>query len=160
MNMLTPYIDLSGATTLCKSDIFNLTSDALNMPPPSDLPLYLFDVGPTFPLFDFPETSFSQDGNNPSIWDAPDWVAFDKQPLASLNILSSDTPATSGMDISDPNLLTRSSQIVMPNVPESPPNTASTLVPEDLHPGTVNLVIDTLLKTSSKFVVRMYSTGS
>ncbi|KAL4866982.1 hypothetical protein BDV12DRAFT_198711 [Aspergillus spectabilis] len=160
MNMFNPDIDLSVATTPCNSDIFTLTSDTLNMPPPVNLPPYLFDIESTLTLSDIPEPSLSLDDSSPSTWDPPDWAAFDEQQLAPLNILPSDTSVTSDMEICDPSLRTSSNQTAKPNVSESAGNTASTLVLENLHPETVNLVIDTLLKTKSKFGMRLYNGSS
>ncbi|KAL4973662.1 hypothetical protein BDW66DRAFT_100224 [Aspergillus desertorum] len=143
-DLLTPDVDLSVANTPCDTDISNLASDALNlnMTLSTDLSCYSF-----LPLPNAPQTDLAPD--EPSIsWEGPDWTAFDKQRIP--------TPDVSEID----SLLTSSSH------PESLPTTSipeppgpSTLVLEDLRPETVNLVIDMLLRTNSKFGMRLYNTG-
>ncbi|KAL4987375.1 hypothetical protein BDW68DRAFT_188058 [Aspergillus falconensis] len=146
-DLLTSDVDLSVANTPCDPDIASLPPDTLNlnMTLPTDLHSYL-----SLPLPDTTETHIALDDPNIS-WEAPDWTAFDKQRLP--------TPDASEID----SFLTNSSPpeslrpIPIPT-PESPG--PSTLVLEDLRPETVNLVIDTLLRTNSKFGMRLYNTGS
>ncbi|KAL6231240.1 hypothetical protein BDW75DRAFT_233767 [Aspergillus navahoensis] len=141
----TPDIDLSVANTPCDPDVANLAPDLQNpnMTVPTELCPYL-----SLPLPDTAGTDLALD--DPSIpWEAPDWTAFDKQRLLA--------PDVSGID----SLLTSNSpqESLQPtSIPGSPG--LSTLVLEDLRPETVNLVIDTLLRTNSKFGMRLYNTGS
>ncbi|KAL4994638.1 hypothetical protein BDV10DRAFT_203630 [Aspergillus recurvatus] len=144
-DLFTPDVDLSIAKTPCDPDVSNPGQDpqSLNMTLPTDLPPYL-----SLPLPDTTDTDLALDDTN-ILWEAPDWTAFDKQRLL--------TPDASEID----SLLTNSSpaESFRPiSVPESPG--PSTLILEDLRPETVNLLIDTLLKTNSKFGMRMYNTGS
>ncbi|KAL4803389.1 Homeodomain-like protein [Aspergillus unguis] len=90
--------------------------------------------------------------NDNILWEIDPWSAFDYQ-------LALSPP----QDIKScgPRLLASPSQLHTPSIPDTAEYTLpSTLVLEDLRPETVNLVIDTLLQSDSKFGMRLYSTGS
>ncbi|KAL4899825.1 hypothetical protein BDW74DRAFT_188857 [Aspergillus multicolor] len=137
-------IDASLATP-CESDFFHLTPDALNMARPTVIPPYTSlscSYAANVP-FDDPSTVIP--------WDVSDWASLDRQYLL--------TPDPSERGSCDPRLLTNSTTSdTTPPLPES--SGQSTLVLEGLPPETVNLVIDTLLRTNSKFGMRLYNTGS
>ncbi|KAL4735135.1 hypothetical protein BDV11DRAFT_196681 [Aspergillus similis] len=142
---LTPEVDLSIATTPCEPDSSNIAPDtlSLNMTLPSDLPSYL-----SLPLPDTAESDPALDEASIA-WEVPDWAAFDNQCLFTPDASELDSFLTSRSHAEPPR------PIPTPEVPGP-----STLVLEDLRPETVNLVIDTLLRTNSKFGMRMYNTGS
>ncbi|KAL4783814.1 hypothetical protein BJX76DRAFT_357599 [Aspergillus varians] len=163
MGIFSPDVDLSFATTPYDVDFFNLAPDAIGMPLPTDLPPYLFNdsSNPSHP--DIPSTNFLLGESNGPAWDAPDWAEFDKQHLVSLNplSLSPGASAPSETESYDRSLLTNGSPSDSPSISEgSGLSASSTLVLEHLQPETVNLVIDTLLRTNSKFGMRLYNTGS
>ncbi|KAL4940294.1 hypothetical protein BDV06DRAFT_230435 [Aspergillus oleicola] len=160
MDMLSPNVDLSLMTTPCDSEFFALNTDALNMPLLTDIPPYLVHDASTVSLSDVSQTDIGD--SDPSTWSAPDWTAFDGQQLVLASQLTSDTSVTSEIESCDPNLLTNNSDNTPPtSIPDTGGlSTPSTLVLEDLRPETVNLVINTLLKTNSKFGMRLYNTGS
>jgi hypothetical protein len=110
---------------------------------PSDLPSYL-----SLPLPDTAETDLALDGSSIA-WGVPDWRAFDNQGLFTTDESELDSSFTSHNHEEPPRPLP------IADIPGP-----STLVLEDLRPETVNLVIDTLLRTNSKFGMRMYNTGS
>ncbi|KAL4757811.1 uncharacterized protein BDW70DRAFT_153039 [Aspergillus foveolatus] len=142
---LTPEVDFSIANTPCELDSSNLAPDTLNlnMTLPSDLPSYL-----SLPLPDTAETDLALDGSS-TAWEVPDWTAFDNQCLFTPDASELDGSFTSSNHEEPPRPLP------IHDIPG-----LSTLVLEDLRPETVNLVIDTLLRTNSKFGMRMYNTGS
>ncbi|KAL4933214.1 SANT/Myb-like DNA-binding domain-containing protein [Aspergillus undulatus] len=157
MNMFSPHMDPSLATTPCSLNISNLDGDGSAMPLPVDASPYVFS--------DASSSAFSNANlreNEISACDAPDWAAFeDKQLILASHLqLTPDKFAASETDSCDPRLLTISSHPGMPSVSENPRLSApSTLVLEELEPETVNLVIDTLLKTNSRFGMQLYKGG-
>ncbi|KAL4814502.1 hypothetical protein BDW67DRAFT_165874 [Aspergillus spinulosporus] len=142
---LTPEVDFSMANTPCEPDSSSLApgTQNLNMTLPSDFPSYL-----SLPLPDTAETDLALDESSIA-WEGLDWTAFDNQCLF--------TPDASELDSS---FISRSHEERHRPLPILETPGPSTLVLEDLRPETVNLVIDTLLKTNSKFGMRMYNTGS
>jgi hypothetical protein len=168
MDLLSPEMDLSLVNTPCDSGIFNLTAEDLNttmninMPFTSDLPSYLFENASNHQHTNHTFTEPYQLPTHDPI-SVFDWAAFDAPPIPAppSPLLSPQTPGSElEIDSCDPNLLMDTG-----SVPQSPsisdnPSDASTLVLEDLRPETVNLVIDTLLRTNSKFGMRLYNTGS
>jgi hypothetical protein len=169
MDLLGPGMDLSLVNTPCDSGIFNLTAEDLNMtmninmPFTSDLPSYLFENASNHQHTNHTFTEPYQLPTHDVPMSISDWVAFDTPPIParSFPLLSPQTPGSElEIDSCDPSLLMNTG-----SVPQSPsisdnPSDASTLVLEDLRPETVNLVIDTLLQTNSKFGMRLYNTGS
>ncbi|KAJ0426705.1 hypothetical protein BJY00DRAFT_306702 [Aspergillus carlsbadensis] len=186
IDLLSPGMDLSLVNTPCDSGIFNLTADDLNMnlnmgmnmPFTSDLPSYLFENTPNLQHTDIPTSVPVPDHTFPEHYpphshDIPDWPAFDPStsiPGPPFPLLSPQTPASElEIESCDPSLLMNNGSVSTNtnSVPETPTpsildgaSDASTLVLEDLRPETVNLVIDTLLRTNSKFGMRLYNTGS
>ncbi|RDW76859.1 uncharacterized protein DSM5745_06851 [Aspergillus mulundensis] len=151
-DVLTPNgdTDASFLPTPCDSaaDLFHLPPDALTMTMPRPT------VIPPYPSLPCPHANISTD--DPTIsWDVNDWALFDRQYLLTPG------PSELEMESCDPSLLTNGngttpdSALLPPEIPGP-----STLVLEDLRPETVNLVIDTLLRTNSKFGMRLYNTGS
>ncbi|KAL3470339.1 hypothetical protein BJX99DRAFT_264331 [Aspergillus californicus] len=137
------------ATTPCIPEGLSLAVDELSIPLPQDIPSYLLNDAPSFFLSDITDRPFT-----------PDWAAFDGQ-QTPFNRFFPDTANNSDIESCDPNLLINSSTPETPSMLETALTGApSTLVLEDLEPETVNLVIDTLLKTNSKFEMRLYNTGS
>ncbi|KAL3493897.1 hypothetical protein BJX62DRAFT_234753 [Aspergillus germanicus] len=176
IDLLSPGMDLSLVNTPCDSGIFNFTAEDLNMnmsmPFTSDLPSYLFENAPRLHHTDISTHTADHTFNEhyaPETHDIPNWPTFDPSiPATAHSLLTSQSP-TSELEIEncDPSLLMNNRESVSTSsVPETPgissDNTsdASTLVLEYLRPETVNLVIDTLLRTNSKFRMRLYNTGS
>ncbi|KAL2851872.1 hypothetical protein BJY01DRAFT_244805 [Aspergillus pseudoustus] len=168
MDLLTPGMNQSLVTTPCESGIFNLTTEVLAMPFASDLlPPYLFENPPNLRPSDIipsPDPRFG--GSYPPMCDVSDWAtSFDAPPVPpSFNLLSPQSTTNSEIESCDPSLLMMNNGSA-PDTPYGSPdisdaNAPSTLVLEDLRPETVNLVIDTLLRTNSKFGMRLYNTGS
>jgi hypothetical protein len=174
VDLLRPGMDLSLVNTPCDSGILNLTADALNinmnmnMPFTSDLPSYLFETGRSFQHTDI-TTDHAFEQYAQQTHDMPDWSTFEPPlPPPHFSLLSPHSPASElELESCDPSLLMNNGgSVSTSSVPETPgllldnPSDSSTLVLEDLRPETVNLVIDTLLRTNSKFGMRLYNTGS
>ncbi|KAL2812960.1 hypothetical protein BJX63DRAFT_233593 [Aspergillus granulosus] len=149
---------LSLVTTPCESGIFNLTAEELSLPFASELSPYLFESPPNHQSTDIPSPDATFGETYPPTCDVSDWTAFDEQPIPPFNMLS--PPSTnSEIEGCDPSLLMNVSVPETPGVSNNPDNAPSTLVLEDLRPETVNLIINTLLRTNSKFGMRLYNTG-
>ncbi|CEL05017.1 hypothetical protein ASPCAL06139 [Aspergillus calidoustus] len=174
VDLLRPGMDLSLVNTPCDSGILNLTADDLNinmnmnMPFTSDLPSYLFETGRSFQHTDI-TTDHTFEQYAQQTHDMPDWSTFEPPlPPPHFSLLSPHSPASElELESCDPSLLMNNGgSVSTSSVPETPgllldiPSDSSTLVLEDLRPETVNLVIDTLLRTNSKFGMRLYNTGS
>ncbi|KIA75342.1 Myb-like transcription factor [Aspergillus ustus] len=170
MDLLTPGMGTSLVATPCESGIFNLTPEDLTIPFRSELlPPYLFENPPNLrPTDIIPSSDPRFGGPYLPMCDVPDWAtSFDAPPVppSSFNLLSPPQSTTnSEIESRDPSLLMMNNGSV-PDTPYIPSDTSdanapSTLVLEDLRPETVNLVIDTLLRTNSKFGMRLYNTGS
>jgi hypothetical protein len=169
LDLLSPGLDFSLVNPPCDSGIFNLTVEDLNMtmninmPFTSDLPSYLFENAPNHQHTNHTFTEPYQLPPHDAPISVSDWVAFDTPPTPELPfpLLSPQTPGSElEIDSCDPSLLMNTGSVPQtPSISENPSD-ASTLVLEDLRPETVNLVIDTLLRTNSKFGMRLYNTGS
>jgi hypothetical protein len=171
VDLLSPGMDLSLVNTPCDSGIFNLTADDLNinmnmnMPFTSDLPSYLFETGRSLQHTDITaDHAFEQYAQQTH--DMPDWSTFEPPlPPPHFSLLSPHSPA-SELELESCDPMNNGGSVSTSSVPETPgllldnPSDSSTLVLEDLRPETVNLVIDTLLRTNSKFGMRLYNTGS
>ncbi|KAL3444529.1 hypothetical protein BJX65DRAFT_319883 [Aspergillus insuetus] len=174
MDVLSPRLDLSLVNTPCDSGVFNLTADDLGMnmgmPFISDLTSYLLEnavrLHHTDISFQTADHTFN-DRYAPETQDISDWPNFDQSiPATAFPLLTSQS-TTSEIEIEscDPSLLMNTGSITSSSAPEIPgvldgASDATTLVLEDLRPETVNLVIDTLLRTNTKFGMRLYNTGS
>ncbi len=143
-----PGIDLSFATSSYGSGIYNLAAD---YPNETELPRYISNNPCTLSLRDIPDSNI--------VLSNQDWTAFKGQ-LSDLNNMSPGVSALSDESY-------RTSPLTNGSLPQTPGTSSeprlpasSTLVLEELQPEAVGLVIDALLKTKSKFKMRLYSTGS
>ncbi|KAL4957581.1 hypothetical protein BDW69DRAFT_180505 [Aspergillus filifer] len=151
-------VEPSSVATPCNSGVFSLSTD-LRMPLATDISSYIVDDASTISLSDVQQSDISE--GDPSTWSGPGWTAFDEQQLVLASQLTSDTLMAPEIESCDPMLLTTSSM----NTPASIPDTGglatpSTLVLEDLRPETVTLVIKTLVRSNSKFGMRLYHAGT
>ncbi|KAL4789760.1 hypothetical protein BDV19DRAFT_382866 [Aspergillus venezuelensis] len=159
MGILSPDVEPSSVTNPCNSGVFSLSTD-LGMSLATDISSYIVDDTSTIALSDVSQSDVSE--SDPPTWSGPDWTAFDGQQLVLASQLTSDTLMTSEVQTCDPSLLASSSTNTPPaTIPDTGGwATPSTLVLEDLRPEAVTLVINTLLRSNSKFGMRLYNTGT
>ncbi|KAI9375906.1 hypothetical protein BJX61DRAFT_539361 [Aspergillus egyptiacus] len=140
----SPCVDLSISTPYSASDMFDLNTDD---PVPSyspDLHRCLLSYRPSLSLSDI----------------SVPWTGGTSEQTVSSNQVSCSSTPSAAVSSWDPSLFINYSHPESPSpveVSETP--SSSTLVLEDLGAETVNLVIDTLLRSNSKFGMRLYNTG-
>ncbi|KAL4880301.1 hypothetical protein BJY04DRAFT_219297 [Aspergillus karnatakaensis] len=159
MGVLGTNVGLSSVTSICQQNIFALAPDPFPAVPPADIALCPFDGQSSFLASNIPADSLALGGIIHSIREEPDWAAFDEQQLMSTGLLTPDVSVTYGREVEVYGYSTTSTSAT-PDVSESPATTVSTLVLEGLQLETLNLVIDTLLKTKSQFGMRLYNSRS
>lgn len=142
-DILSP--DFSLALNACSPERYELPSDALSIPPCNDLPANTL--------------------GNPGIGSLPTvpnpYPVPGKSTAFQYPACSPATVATFPSSDLTSNLGSYGPSMAVPiGCQGRALGAASTLVLDHLQPETVNMVIDTLLQTNSKFGMRLYNTGS